>query len=117
MATEPPRILYRLVQTDPPSLQDFLSHEVLGISPRRPLSRREQDRWRGVSHQDSLDSAHIKGTESPWLGRYIAEVRIPDSGAVRTEQTGRDLSHFTVWADPADLLSWVVSVAPVEPVH
>ena len=77
MITEPPRILYRLSQTDQLTLEVFMSHEALGIPPRRPLSRRELDRWRGVSHQATLESALAKGTESPWLGRYVVEVYIP----------------------------------------
>ena len=117
MIAEPPCILYRLVETDPPRLRDFLSHEALGMSPRRPLSPRELDRWRGVSHQNSLESALVKGTESPWLGQYVAEIHIPASVTVRIEQTGRDRSHYTDWADPADLLAWAVSVAPIERVH
>lgn len=109
--------LYRLIQTGRRTLENFMSHEALGIPPRRPLSRREQDRWRGVSHQSSLESALAKGTESPWLGRYIAVVRIPDGAAVRIEQTGRDPFHYTVWAAPEYLLSWVVSVIPLESVQ
>lgn len=117
MTAESPRDLYRLIQAGRPTLKDFMSHETLGVPPRRPLTRRQHDRWRGVSFQDSLESALTKSTESPWLGRYVAEVRIPVGAAVRIEQTGRDRSHYTVWAEPGDLLSWVVSVVPVEEVH
>lgn len=117
MADAPPRVLFRLVQTDPPTLRDFTSHEALGLRPQRPLSTRGRDRWRGVSHQDSRDAALVKGNASPWLGRYIAELRVPAAAGVRIEQTGRDPSHHTLWAEPADLISWVVSVAPVEPLH
>src|SRR5215210_4585819 len=100
MVNEPPRILYRLSQTDQLTLEVFMSHEALGIPPRRPLSRRERDRWRGVSHQATRESARVKGTESPWLGRYIVEVHIPPGAAVRVEQTGHDPFHYTVWAEP-----------------
>jgi hypothetical protein len=117
MSSEPYIVLFRLIQDDEATLRDFMSHEALGIPPRRPLSRREQDRWRGVSHHDSLATAVAKGTDSPWLGRHVAEVHIPRAAAVRIEQTGRDRSHYTVWADPVDLLSWVVSVVPLGAVH
>jgi len=102
---------------DPPSLDDFRSHEALGISPTRPLTARARDRWRGVSHHDSREVAIGKARSSPWLGRYVAELHIPEEVAVRAEQTGRDPTHHTIWADPAELLSWVVSVVAVEPVH
>ena len=54
-----------------------------------------------------------KATVSPWLGDYVAQVHIPSGEAVRIEQTGRDPFHYTVWAEPEELLSWVVSIIPV----
>jgi len=48
------------------------------------------------------------------LETHLAEVTIPAEATVRIEQTGRDPDHYTVWADAADLLGWVVSVAPVQ---
>jgi hypothetical protein len=113
MMVLPPVVLFRLIRSDQASLRDFMSHEALGIPPRRRLSRRDRDRWHGVSHQSTLESALTKASDSPWLGAYVAEVHIPHGATVRIEQTGRDPYHYTVWADPADLLSWVVSVSPV----
>jgi hypothetical protein len=110
------RPLYRLIQANRATLSDFMSHDALGIPPRRPLTPRQLDQWHGVSFQNSRETAVVKGTESPWLGRYIAEVHIPPGVLVRIEQTGRDRSHFTVWAAADDLLSWVVSIVPVEAV-
>jgi hypothetical protein len=117
MAAESSRVLYRLVQTDPPTIRDFLSNEELGRRPRRRLSGRDRERWRGVSHYDSVAAATVTGRASPWHGPYIAAVRIPAGGPVRVEQTGRDPSHYPVWADAAVLLSWMMSVIPVEAVH
>ncbi len=117
MAAPTIRVFYRLVQSDPPTLQDFMSHEAIGILPRRPLSSRGRDIWRGVSHHDTRDPAMAKASASPWLGRYVAEIRVPPEAAVRIEQTGRDPTHYTIWAHSAALLSWVVSVEAVEPVH
>jgi hypothetical protein len=117
MTAESPRAFFRLLQTDSLTRQGFMSHEALGTPPRRPLSRREQDLWRGVSVHDSFEAACAKGTVSPWLGQYVAEIRIPHDVAVRIEQTGRDRSHYTIWADPDALLSWMVSVLLIHPVH
>ena len=117
MSLEPSRAFFRLLQADSLVREGFMSHEALGIPPRRPLSRREQDLWRGVSVHDSFEAACAKGTVSPWLGRYVAEIRIPPGVAIRIEQTGRDRTHFTIWASADDLLSWAVSVTPLEPVH
>jgi hypothetical protein len=104
------RRFYRILVSPVPSIRDFMSNEELGISPRRPLSRREQDRWRGVSHMDSLRSAAKRIDASPWIGAYIAEIEIPIGQEIRIEQTSQDRNHFTLWADAGDLLSWVVSV-------
>ena len=94
-----------------------MSYEQLGVTPRRPLSPVDRDRWRGVSHYASFATAVAAARAAPRLGRYIATVRIPVDQAVRVEQTGRDRDHFTVWADPAALLGWVVSVVAAEGVH
>ena len=113
-----PRRLFRIVKQDPPRLQDFLSHAALGVQPRRPLSSRDLDRWRGVSIYSSRSAARGKATDSPWLGSYVAELSLPDNDArLRLEQTGRDREHYTIWAEPALLLSFVTIVTPVEALH
>jgi hypothetical protein len=117
MADEPPSVLYRLVRNMPPTQRDFMSHEALGVPPRRPLSDEDRRLWKGVSHFDSLDVAFTRGMTSPWLGDFVATVHIPVSAAAHIEQTGRDPSHFTVWSTAESLLSWVASVDPIERVH
>jgi hypothetical protein len=117
MSDTPARLLYRIVLTDPPMLRDFMSYERLGVAPRRPLSPRDRDRWRGVSHYATRPAALAAARTNPRLGRHVAAVRIPPDADIRIEQTGRDPDHFTVWADAALLLGWVVSVTGVEGVH
>jgi hypothetical protein len=117
MAAEPPRIFYRLVGSDPPTHRDFMSYEALGIRPRRPLKARQRDQWRGVSHYATPAAARVRARLSPHLGAYVARVRIPAGAPVRIEQGGRDPDHYTVWAEPAELVGCVVSVEPVEPLH
>jgi len=109
------RVLYRIVQTGPPTLRDFMSYGELGVPSRRPLSPRDRDRWHGVSHYLTLEAAQAAARAMPHLGRYIATVRVPSD--VRFERWGRDPYHCTVWADAAALRGWVVSVSPVERVH
>lgn len=43
MIVLPPLDLFRLIRADQATLEDFMSHEALGIPPRRRLSRRERD--------------------------------------------------------------------------
>lgn len=94
-----------------------MSYETLGVTPRRPLSTVDRDRWRGVSHYASFVAATDALRAAPGLGGYIATVRIPLDAAVRVEQTGRNRDHFTVWADATTLLGLVVSVVPVKGVQ
>jgi hypothetical protein len=112
MAAESPRIFYRVVETDSPTTRDFMSNEALGRQPKRPLSDRDRDRWRGVSHFDSQELAKFAAGRSPWLGKFIATVAIPPGVPIRREQTYRS-AHWTLWGEPADLLALVVSVVPV----
>jgi hypothetical protein len=108
-----PRVYFRIVETNPPTRYDFLSNEARGIVPRRPLTPRDRDRWHGVSHFMSYEAASSRIGDSPWLGNHVATIELPAHALVRIEQTGRDLQHFTVWADADDLLSWVASVEAI----
>jgi len=47
----------------------------------------------------------------PRLGAYVARLEIP--AGVRVEPT-LWLGHYTVWADPDDLLGWVTEVSAID---
>jgi hypothetical protein len=111
------RVFYRVVKSNPPTAADFMSYQERGIRPMRPLTGREHGRWSGVSHYDSAQAAATAAREKPRLGQYVAAVRIPADAPVRIEQTGRVQAHYTIWAEPSLLLSWVVSVTAVGDVH
>lgn len=117
MFSDVARVLYRLVQTDPPTIRDFLSYAALGVVPRRPLTPRQADQWDGVSHYASAATAQARARLSPRFGTYILELRLPRGAQARVEQIGRDPDHYTVWAEPSDLLGWVASVEPLEDVQ
>jgi hypothetical protein len=117
MGTSIPRRLFRIVRSDPPTLRDFMSHAALGKQPRRPLSRREQDLWRGVSVYQSASAAAEKARAIPSLGAFIAEVILPESLECRIEQTGRELEHHTVWESPDTLLTHVNAIVHVDSVE
>jgi hypothetical protein len=116
MDTEPPRVFYRLVRTDPPTVQDFMSNEALGRKPKRPLSAFDRRCWRGVSHHDTREQAASAGGHSPWLGAFIATVVVAPGAPIEYEQTYRP-GHWTLWGGPTDLLALVVSVSPLGAVH
>jgi hypothetical protein len=99
MNADPPRTLYRLVRSNPPTLDDFMSYEALKVPPRRPLTSRQRDHWRGVSFYATQAAARLRARASPQLGSFIAEMQVPDEVQVRIEQGGRDLDHYNVWAE------------------
>ena len=104
------RTFYRVVQTDPPTLRDFASHAALGRPLIDPAYRR---RWQGVSVFGTVHQARKKARQYPTLGRFIAELAIPDEAAVQSERTG-SANHHTLWASPKVLLACVVAVTPVD---
>ena len=96
-----------MVRSNPPTIQDFLSFEVLN-RPRPPgISERE---WAGVSMFSDWKSLHemLRRVRHLRTGR-CAIVEIPDGAPVEVEQTFQQ-GHHTVWGDPEVLLRCVVQV-------
>lgn len=104
------RFLYRVVRTNPPTIQDFLSNLELGRET--PVDPEMAELWDGLSVQSTLAQARRRSRISPMLGRFIAAVRVPTDGSIRFERT-RGEGHHTLWGDAADLLARVVSVEHV----
>lgn len=88
-----------------------MSHARKGISLHSPETR-TLDRARGVSVFDTEEKARSHADRFPHLGRFVAHLDIP--AGIRVERTGRMAGHFTVWAEPADLLAWVVRVRAID---
>lgn len=105
-----PRVVYRLVRRPRPTRVDFESRAARGVAPtRRGAYYAELNR--GVSVVASIAHARILRDLFPrthW--EYVAKLAIP--AGVRLEQSGWE-GHYTVWAPPEDLLSWVVGVEPL----
>lgn len=111
MTDQPARILYRVVQTDPPTASDFMSNAALD----RPLldSTPEKRRlWSGLSFWATAAQARRGARRFRSQGDYLALVAIEIDGPIRVEKT-RGPGHFTVWALPHAVLDRVVSVEPV----
>jgi hypothetical protein len=87
-------------------LDDFKSAKALG----KPLRDRAHVReWeQGVSVFDSLDYARQRTRAFRFaLGRFVVAIRVPDDGSIEVAQTGHDRHHFTIYAEPDQLLSLV----------
>ena len=102
---------YRIVETNPPLLEDFLSDAAQGRPPR---SETHRHLWDGISVYATAQQARNKAQDYPFLGQFIARLDIPDQAPVRIERTlRRSRGHHTLWGDPAYLLRCVVAVIPV----
>ena len=105
-------VFYRLVKSNPPTRQDFLSYEELGISLAQidPESVRLS---RGISVFRTEAQARRVARRRSFRGPFfIAELRIPANTGVRIERTTRSAGHYTLWADPDMIALWVVRVLP-----
>jgi hypothetical protein len=107
------RTFYRIVATDPPTVTDLYSQKELGEPPRDPDDAEALRLWTGVSVYNTEQQARKKAVRLPFLGSFIAELRIPDDGSVRFERTTGSTGHYTLWGDPAHMLLCVASVRPV----
>ena len=106
-----PATFYRIVHADPPPVADLTSAAALGKLP--PDDDPETLRlWDGISVYDTVLRAMAKSRRYPWLGRFIAGIEIPDEAPVRIERTTKSRGHYTVWAEPEQLLAYVAEVLP-----
>lgn len=104
-------ILYRVVLTNPPVIDDMRSYQELGISLRStdPESLRMAS---GISLFDSLDRARKQARRKPWMGNaFIAELAIP-ADHFRIEKTAGP-GHYTAWGDASAMLECVRRIVRV----
>jgi hypothetical protein len=108
----PPRTFFKIVHSESPTLSDFLSNVARGRSfPSDP----EQVRlWDGISVYDSRAQARRRARKAPFLGGFIAELRVPEETSIRYERTTRSRGHYTLWGDPATLLACVIRVTEID---
>ena len=103
--------LYRIVWTNPPTVDDIKSNAALW---RQPCADTPEvlRLGREISLFDSIERARRQAWRNPWRGdAYIAELRIP-VGAFRIEAT-RSQGHYTLWGLPHAILSYVTPVERV----
>ena len=98
-----PRVLYRLLTSNPPTLEDFMSYAAQGKTP--PEDVRDDPsflhRWNGLSMYDTYRAAR-RAAKARRFRRwaYIAEVHIPDESPISFEGPDGE-GHWNVYgADP-----------------
>jgi len=104
---------FRIVASNPPTASDFLSYQAMGMQSLR----QDAESLRlasGISVYATEAQAMSRARSMPWLGSFIAELDIPEEGAIAWERTDRRTrGHRTLWGTPDDLLASVVSVVLV----
>lgn len=93
-------VVFRIVDHNPPEVGDFLSDRAEG----EPWPGDEDDLaiaiWVGVSTFATLTQARNKASGAHFMGRYIAELALPDGSAVPFARTGRTKGHHSIWGHP-----------------
>ena len=108
------RTLYRIVRTNPPTLDDFTSGARQGRPIPAHLPGELHRLWDGLSAYATLVQARRKQRRSPNIGGYVAALELVATGSVRVERTTREPGHHTVWGPPDALLACVVEVVPAD---
>src|SRR5688572_10072430 len=95
---------YRLVRSNPSTLDDYLSNKAKGI----PMARPDPEvalLWDGISVYATETQARNQAKAKPWLGAYIAELAISEGDPITFRRTGTGRGHHTLWGQAADLKS------------
>jgi hypothetical protein len=108
------RTFYRIVKTNPPTLQDFMSNRELGRRPRDPNDPEVLRRWDKVSVWGEEQRAHQWARERPRLGAYVARLDLPDDSTIAAEESG-PTGHYSLAATAAELRQCFTSIEPVRP--
>lgn len=105
---------FRIVWTDPPTTSDFESHMARGDIARFQ-SVEARNLASGISVFRTFAQAQRTARKRPpWLGHgYIARLVIPYGAEARIDRTTKSAGHYTLWADPASIMSWVAGIVPV----
>jgi hypothetical protein len=103
--------------SDPPSLQDFMSHRALGREMRVSDPTPEiVAMWSGISVFATEGQALAKLRRFPSLGKFIVAIEVDDQ-VIAFRPTGRDRGHHTIWGDPEVIMEgvkWVKALSEPE---
>jgi len=109
-----PEWLYRIVKTNPPDEDSFLSNwqmrenDIRAGRRPRPLPKDGEGlhTWSGVSLYASAEKARSMAQRYPKLGSFIVPLQVRRGQAIHVEQTGDDdPEHYDLWGTPATLLA------------
>ena len=96
-------VVFRIVDHNPPEPGDLLSDRAEGEVCPDDDDDVAIACWVGVSTYATETQARNKAKGAHFMGRYIAELHLPDGSLVPWARTGRTKGHHTIWGPP-DLL-------------
>lgn len=106
-----PQAFFRIVKHPTPDRSDFLSNAARGRRPAKPLTPAQAALWEGLSVFDLERHARRQAQDRAWLGSFIAELSIADHIEATWQRTSpTNPGHYTLWADPDDLVVCVVRI-------
>ena len=110
-----PVSFFRIVRTNPPTVEDFKSYIALGLRPPPSLPSDQLRQWEGISVFATANQARRQARRFPQFGGFIAELKIAAGSEVEVRRTNpRSHGHHTIWADPEVVRHTVVRVVAVE---
>lgn len=112
MDAQPAKTLYRVVKSNPPNEEDFLTHQDrLGKVPSKHPEHVKRS-WNALSAFDTPEGAVRLAEEVSKLGDYIARFDIPEGIGVTWEPSGEQ-GHFDLRGDKVALRSCFVEIVAV----
>ncbi len=104
---------YRIVRTNPPTIEDFLPQGRLGKRPRPGADEAFLDSWfNAISVFDRWDGAIDTARKFPGIGRFAAHLLLPEDAPVETQKTGGP-GHYDLRGKPEVFLAYVREVVPI----
>lgn len=107
---------YRVVRSNPPAPEDFLSLLAEGVAPPDGASEDLVFRWGCVSVFEQLEGARDLARAKPEKGQWIAILEIPAEAPVTLHPKVGRRGHRDIKAVPEILANCVVDVIPARDV-
>lgn len=108
-----PRHVFRILKSDPPTLEDFTSAYVLDRPKARGIQLRSAAVHMSLSVMETLDQANSRALQFPQIGGYIAELALQGGEGFAIASTVEP-GHLSLWGSAVKLESSLVDVYPVE---
>lgn len=108
-----PRRVFRIVKSDPPTIDDFTSAYALGRPKARGIQLKSTALHMALSVMQTLDQATSRAIQFPQIGGHVAELALHGGNGFAIAATVEP-GHLSLWGSAFKLDGAVVDVYPVE---